>query len=78
MVFPLWLVSRLRFADYTLLLVFEVALGTTSLLKPYLAKTLLGWRPSKQGLVDGIPIYYAIWNAAQQLVMSYTAYKQSG
>jgi len=43
---------------------FEVALGTTVLVRPYLAKTLLGWQPKKPGLVDGLPIYYAAWKAA--------------
>lgn len=55
----------LRVADYTLILAYEVALGTTTLIRPYLAKTLLGWRPSKPGLVDGLPIYYAAWKASQ-------------
>ena len=57
--------SRLRVADYTFSLAYEVALGTTSLLRPYLARTLLDWRPTKPGLVDGFPIYYAAWKAAQ-------------
>jgi hypothetical protein len=52
--------------DYhTLLLAWEVALGTTILIRPYLAKTLLGWQPKKPGLVDGLPVYYAAWKAAQ-------------
>ena len=60
------LVCCLRVADYySLLLAYEVALGTTTLLKPYLAKSILGWHPSKPGLVDGLPIYYAAWKAAQ-------------
>ena len=42
-----------------------MALGTTTLLKPYLAKSIVGWRPNKAGLVDGLPIYYAAWKAAQ-------------
>ena len=46
-------------------LAYEVAVGTTTLLKPYLAKAILGWRPNKSGLVDGLPIYYASWKAAQ-------------
>jgi len=44
---------------------YEVALGTTSLIRPYLARTLLDWRPTKPGLVDGLPTYYAAWKAAQ-------------
>ncbi|KAF9567986.1 NAD(P)-binding protein [Agrocybe pediades] len=45
---------------------YEVALGTTHLIRPYLARSLLGWRPSKPGLVDGMPIYYAAWKATQE------------
>ncbi|KIK53305.1 hypothetical protein GYMLUDRAFT_941821 [Collybiopsis luxurians FD-317 M1] len=37
------------------------ALGATSLICPYLTRTLLGWQPRKPGLVDGLPIYYAAW-----------------
>jgi nucleoside-diphosphate-sugar epimerase len=44
---------------------YEVALGTTSLIRPYLAKALLGWSPTKPGLVDGLPVYYAAWKATQ-------------
>jgi len=43
----------------------EVARGTTVLLRPYLARAVLGWRPSKPGLVDGLPVYYAAWKASQ-------------
>ncbi|KIK51462.1 hypothetical protein GYMLUDRAFT_208616 [Collybiopsis luxurians FD-317 M1] len=42
---------------------YEVALGTTSLIRPYLARTLLGWQPRKPGLVDGLSVYYAAWKA---------------
>jgi len=45
--------------------VYEVALGTTHLIRPYLARSLLGWRPSKPGLVDGMATYYAAWKALQ-------------
>ena len=48
-----------------LFLVYEVALGASTLLRPYLARALLGWRPSKPGLVDGLAIYYAAWKAVQ-------------
>ncbi|KAF8815759.1 NAD(P)-binding protein [Phlegmacium glaucopus] len=44
---------------------YEVALGTTSLLRPYLARTLLDWHPRKPGFVDGLPVYYNAWKAAQ-------------
>jgi hypothetical protein len=57
--------SLFRLIDCTLFLVYEVALGTTSLLQPYLARTVLDWRPSKPGFIDGLPIYYAAWKAAQ-------------
>ena len=59
------MVPRLRVADHTLLLAYEEILGNTTLLKPYLAKSLVGWHPSKLGLVDGLPLYYAAWKAAQ-------------
>ncbi|EIW74573.1 NAD(P)-binding protein [Coniophora puteana RWD-64-598 SS2] len=44
---------------------FEQALGATNLLRPYLAKSLLGWQPKKAGLVDGLGVYYAAWKASQ-------------
>ncbi|PPQ73735.1 hypothetical protein CVT26_011890 [Gymnopilus dilepis] len=55
--------------------VFEVALGTTILLRPYLAKALLGWQPRKPGLIDGLQVYYGAWKAYQtasnKIVMQY-------
>jgi nucleoside-diphosphate-sugar epimerase len=63
MFFPLSFDSQLL--TCTLLLAYEVALGTTSLLRPYLARALLGWQPMKPGFVDGLPIYYAAWKASQ-------------
>ena len=44
--------------------VFEEAITTTSLIRPYLAKTLLGWEPKKAGLVDGLRVYYEAWKAS--------------
>lgn len=44
---------------------FEEALGATLLLRPYLARALLGWTPRKPGLVDGLETYYAGWKASQ-------------
>ncbi|KDQ52241.1 hypothetical protein JAAARDRAFT_40362 [Jaapia argillacea MUCL 33604] len=44
---------------------FEIALSGTTLLRPYLARSLLGWQPKKAGLVDGLDIYYAAWKASQ-------------
>lgn len=46
-------------------IVLEKAIGATTLARPYLANALLGWQPSKPGLVEGLPIYYAAWKAAQ-------------
>ncbi|KAH9841468.1 NAD(P)-binding protein, partial [Rhodofomes roseus] len=46
---------------------FEIALTTTSLVRPYLARSLLGWRPRKAGLVDHLHIYYSAWKASAGL-----------
>ncbi|EDR11906.1 uncharacterized protein LACBIDRAFT_313829 [Laccaria bicolor S238N-H82] len=43
---------------------YETALSTTSLIRPYLARALLGWRPLKAGLTDGLPTYYAAYLAS--------------
>ncbi|TFY62470.1 hypothetical protein EVJ58_g3846 [Rhodofomes roseus] len=42
---------------------FEKAITTTLLLRPYLARSLLGWQPRKAGLVDHLEIYYDAWKA---------------
>ncbi|KAK7053489.1 hypothetical protein VNI00_004115 [Paramarasmius palmivorus] len=42
----------------------ELALSQTTNLRPYLARSLLGWQPRKAGLVDHLPIYYAAWKAS--------------
>lgn len=39
------------------------AIATTTLLRPTLARSLLRWQPRKPGLVDGMPTYYAAWQA---------------
>jgi len=44
---------------------FETALGTTSLIRPYLARSLLGWAPRKASLVDGLEVYYAAYLASR-------------
>ncbi|KAF9222923.1 NAD(P)-binding protein [Gyrodon lividus] len=44
---------------------FEEALSTTQLLRPYLAKSLLGWQQKKPGLTEGLPMYYAAWRASR-------------
>jgi len=46
---------------------FEVALSTTHLLRPYLARSLLGWQPRKAGLGDHLEIYYNAWKASAGL-----------
>ncbi|KAK6971772.1 NAD(P)-binding protein [Favolaschia claudopus] len=43
---------------------FEEAITTTTLLRPYLANALLGWTPKKPGLIDGLEVYYAAWKAS--------------
>ncbi|TFK94099.1 NAD(P)-binding protein, partial [Polyporus arcularius HHB13444] len=47
---------------------FEVALSTTTILRPYLARALLGWRPRKAGLLDHLELYYTSWKASEGLV----------
>jgi len=42
---------------------FEEALALTNLVRPHLARALLGWVPRKAGLVDGLETYYAAWKA---------------
>jgi len=44
---------------------YEEALTTTSLIRPYLARALLGWEPRKPGLVDGLTTYYAAYLASR-------------
>ena len=48
--------------------VFERALNTTSILRPYLARALLGWRPRKAGLIDHLDVYYNAWKASEGLL----------
>ncbi|KAJ7133335.1 hypothetical protein C8R44DRAFT_829260 [Mycena epipterygia] len=45
--------------------IFEEALASSALVRPYLANALLGWSVKKPGLVDGLDIYYAAWLAAR-------------
>lgn len=33
-------------------------------MRPYLAKTLLGWQPKKLGFGDGLSIYYEAWKTS--------------
>ncbi|KAI0671698.1 NAD-P-binding protein [Trametes maxima] len=46
---------------------FESALNTTTIIRPYLGRALLGWRPRKAGLLDHFHIYYNAWKAAEGL-----------
>jgi hypothetical protein len=52
-------------ADRSPGIVYEEALATTSLVRPYLARALLGWQPRKTGLVDGLETYYAAYLASR-------------
>ncbi|KAJ3862459.1 hypothetical protein EV359DRAFT_83324 [Lentinula novae-zelandiae] len=44
--------------------IFEAAMGTTVLARPYLGRALLGWHPKKIGLTDGLETYYASYLAS--------------
>ncbi|KAJ6517184.1 hypothetical protein C8R47DRAFT_1205423 [Mycena vitilis] len=43
---------------------FEEALASSGVVRPYLANALLGWCTKKPGLVDGLETYYAAWLAS--------------
>ncbi|EIW57512.1 NAD-P-binding protein [Trametes versicolor FP-101664 SS1] len=45
---------------------FDRALTTTTIIRPYLGRALLGWRPRKAGLIDHLEIYYKAWQATQE------------
>lgn len=57
------LFTGLQLTIYQTYPVFEKAITTTLLLRPYLARSLLGWQPRKAGLVDHLEIYYNAWKA---------------
>ncbi|KAJ7501254.1 hypothetical protein B0H11DRAFT_2189154 [Mycena galericulata] len=42
---------------------FEEAIQSTTLIRPYLANALLDWSAKKPGLIDGLENYYAAWLA---------------
>ena len=42
----------------------EMAIAATTRIRPSLAHSLLGWYPRKAGLVDGLEIYHAAYNAS--------------
>jgi len=43
----------------------EEAFTTTALIRPCLARSLLGWAPRKPSLIDGLEVYYAAYLASQ-------------
>ncbi|KAL4252841.1 NAD(P)-dependent Metabolic Enzyme [Abortiporus biennis] len=43
---------------------FEGALATSITIRPYLGRTLLGWRPVKASIVDHLQIYFDTWKAS--------------
>ncbi|CAL1712615.1 unnamed protein product [Somion occarium] len=47
---------------------FESAITTTTLIRPYLARSVLGWQPRKAGLVDFLEVYYNAWKANEGLL----------
>ncbi|KAJ7290051.1 hypothetical protein C8J57DRAFT_1164244 [Mycena rebaudengoi] len=42
---------------------FEEALASSALIRPYLANALLGWSAKKPSLTQGLETYYAAWHA---------------
>ncbi|THH31518.1 hypothetical protein EUX98_g2672 [Antrodiella citrinella] len=53
---------------------FEAAIASTNLIRPHLARALLGWVPRKAGLVDGLETYYAAFKAANSNEDAWSAY----
>ncbi|TFY67335.1 hypothetical protein EVG20_g3979 [Dentipellis fragilis] len=43
---------------------FEEALASTVMVRPYLARSLLNWEPRMPGFVDGLPRWYSAWQAS--------------
>lgn len=59
---------QLQFAKYADLgLVYEEAMAATTMVRPHLGRTLLGWHPVKASLVDGLETWYAAWKASAGL-----------
>ncbi|KAI0340672.1 NAD(P)-binding protein [Trametopsis cervina] len=46
---------------------FEEGLGATVLVRPYLARAVLGWVPRKHGIVEDLELYYSTWKATAGL-----------
>ncbi|KAJ7584609.1 hypothetical protein C8J56DRAFT_1090410 [Mycena floridula] len=45
---------------------FEAAVATTALIRPYLARSLVGWQPRKTSLIDGLDVYFAAFLVSQE------------
>ncbi|THU95238.1 NAD(P)-binding protein [Dendrothele bispora CBS 962.96] len=43
---------------------FEFAVSTEHLVRPYLARSVLGWQPRKLGLIDGLDLYWKAYLAS--------------
>lgn len=43
---------------------FERALASSAIIRPQLAKSLLGWEARKQPLAEGMETYYIAWQAS--------------
>ncbi|KAI0635891.1 NAD-P-binding protein [Trametes polyzona] len=52
---------------------FEAALATNTVIRPYLGRALLGWRPRKAGLLDHLDLYYNAWQASEELAKGASA-----
>lgn len=42
----------------TVIAAFEQAIASSAIIRPYLARSLLGWVPKKAGLTDNLEVYY--------------------
>jgi hypothetical protein len=43
---------------------YETAMASTQIIHAHLARTLLGWSPTKRGLIDGLERFYLAYLAA--------------
>ncbi|KAF7800260.1 hypothetical protein EIP86_011507 [Pleurotus ostreatoroseus] len=43
---------------------FEAACAASSIIRPYLGRTLLGWRQRKPSILDNLVVYYNAWKAS--------------
>ncbi|KAI0698499.1 NAD(P)-binding protein [Cytidiella melzeri] len=42
---------------------YEEAIASTTLVRPYLGRTLLGWQPRRHGIWEDLELYYNAWKA---------------